>query len=137
MQARRLLAIPLLLAFLWSTQAAAPAAASAAGTFEGEYNSTATGAQGRIRIQLREEGGNWSGEVSAVYNNSELPTRVVKVEVKENKLALTFSVDVENMSLQILLSGTLTGDAWAGTYDAVVAGSGSPVDSGSWKAARK
>jgi hypothetical protein len=41
------------------------------------------------------------------------------------------------LRLQIILSGTLTGDAWSGTYEAATLSDRSPVDSGAWKATRK
>jgi hypothetical protein len=117
--------------------AVAAAPAGPAGAFEGEYVSGGSGAAGKLRIQLREEGGKWSAQVSAAYNGADLPCKVVNVEVKDSKLVLTFSTEVEGGGLQVALNGTLTGDNWSGTYEATAMSNGSPMDSGSWKASRK
>ena len=113
------------------------AAAGPAGSFEGEYSSNSSGTVGKLRIQLKEEAGNWSGEVAVNYNGVDLPCKVLKVEVKDNQLTFAFSTEAEGAALQVVLSGTLTGDNWAGTFQATALSNGSPMDSGSWKAARK
>ena len=111
--------------------------AGPAGTFEGEYTSGSSGSVGRLHIELREETGKWSGDVSAAYNGADLPCKVLNVDLNDSKLALTFSANVEGNGLQVVLSGTLTGDNWSGTYEATSIVNGNPMDSGTWKAARK
>ena len=122
---------------LWFVLAAAlPAFAEDAirGNFVGDWSGS-SGAGGKFRLSVADEGGKSKCTVSFDYAGEEVKTHVTLCKIDSSTIEAQYEYDLGGNRLQSTIHGARKGGAIEGTYHAVVLENGAAVDDGDWKAA--
>jgi hypothetical protein len=111
-------------------------AAVLTGRFEGTWASA--GSQGGdIHFNFTEQAGEWRADVGFTYEGEEIACKVVRLVVTGPKFTVAYAFDLGGYRLVSTAEGELSGDAISGKYETKTAEGDQPIDSGTWKAARK
>jgi hypothetical protein len=112
---------------------APPAAkASLAGAFAGTWQGPGESG-GKLRVKFKPDGAGWAAEASFTFRDVVIPTTSKSVKVDGTKVVLVFSWVIENDAGESTMTGELTGDKLAGTYE--TKSSGDPSQ-GTWSVTR-
>jgi hypothetical protein len=127
----RILAAVPLLAFALTLNAA-----DLAGTYKGSWTGGA-GANGDFRVVLTPgESDAWKADVTFTFNGDEVKTKIVSVKAEGSKIEIVYDFDLGGNAIRSTVTGTVKGASLEGTYVSKAVADGSPVDEGTFKAAR-
>ena len=112
----------------------APADDAIRGSYAGEW-SGASGAGGKFKLSVAQDGDKTKCTVNFTYAGEDVPTHVTLCKTEGRKLEAQYDFDFSGNRLQSTIEGELKGNALAGTYHTKSLADGSAVDQGDWKAA--
>lgn len=113
------------------------AAAAIEGRYEGKWSSTAGSGNGDIRIAVLPGEGGWKGEAMFTMDGSEVPCKVVRLELNETKVVIAYQFNLAGYSLVSTLTGEAKGDSISGKYETKTSDGSQQIDAGSWSASKK
>ena len=113
------------------------AAADPAGRFTGDWKSSGGGNSGTFRMNLDRAGGAWKLEVTfTLAGEQEVKTTMREVKIDGDKLEAAYDFDLAGNMLRSRITGQLSGDKFEGKYRTTTVDGSTPVDEGTWNAAR-
>ncbi len=124
-----------LLALLFAAPLVARAEEDLAGIYSGEW-SGASGAAGKIRIELEKADGEWKCVVTFTLGADEVKTSMKACKVAGAKLEARYQFELQGTALESTIKGERKERTLEGGYHTVAVPAGGEVDNGSWKAAK-
>ena len=94
-----------------------------------------SGAGGKFRLSVADEGGKSKCSVSFDYAGEEVKTHVTLCKIDSSTIEAQYDYELGGNRLQSTIHGARKGGSIEGTYHAVVLENGAAVDDGNWKAA--
>jgi len=122
------------LLFVLALALAALAEDAIRGNFVGDWSGS-SGAGGKFRLSVADEGGKTKCTVSFDYAGEEVKTNVTLCKIDGSKIEAQYDYDISGNRLQSTIRGERKGNSMEGKYHAVVLENGAAVDDGDWKAA--
>jgi hypothetical protein len=103
------------------------------GNFVGDWSGS-SGAGGKFRLSVADEGGKIKCTVSFDYAGEEVKTNVTLCKIEGHKIEAQYDYDLGGNRLQSIIHGERKSTSMEGKYHAIVLNGGAPVDEGDWKA---
>ncbi|MBZ5595197.1 MAG: hypothetical protein LAP39_23375 [Acidobacteriia bacterium] len=104
------------------------------GNFVGDWSGS-SGAGGKFRLAVADDGGKIKCTVSFDYAGEEVKTNVTLCKIDGSRIEAQYDYDLGGNRLQSTIKGERKASSMEGKYHAVVLENGAAVDDGDWKAA--
>jgi hypothetical protein len=112
--------------------------ADLSGHYAGEWKGNSSGSGGAFRLSLEQAaGGAWKLDVVFTYGGEDIKTITRSVKVDQSKLEAAYDFDLLGNTLRSNITGEWNGKAFEGKYKTTSVDGATPVDEGTWNAARK
>jgi hypothetical protein len=105
---------------------------SLAGSFAGTWQGSGESG-GKLQMKLKPDGAGWTAEASFTFNDVVIPTTLKSIKVDGAKVILAFTWAIENDAGESTMTGELTGNKLAGSYESRTA---SGPTQGTWSVTR-
>jgi hypothetical protein len=108
-----------------------------AGRYAGQWKSSNGSGNGDFRLNLEAgSDGAWKLDVVFTYAGQEVKTLPHAVKVEQSKLEASYDFDLAGNPLRSKITGEIKGTAFEGKYQTTTTDGSTPVDDGTWSAAR-